>query len=160
MEHKNGVTLLLIGLGFATAYCQNSTVSSGGQANGSNGLINYSVGQTIFKAQNGTSGSVSQGVQQAFEISQVLGLDEATGINLLMSVYPNPATDVLILQIEQYSLEQLSYSLFDLSGRVLEERKVQSNQTNINVNGLPSSTYFLKVRSKNREIKNFKIIKK
>jgi hypothetical protein len=160
MEQKNGFTLLLIGLGFVTTYCQNATLSSGGEAYGSNGLISYSVGQTVFKAQNGSDGSVLQGVQQAFEISQILGLDEAIGINLLMSVYPNPATDVLTLQVEKYSLDQLSYSLFDLSGRLLEENKVQNNQTNIDLNGLSSSVYFLKVKSKNREIKNFKILKK
>lgn len=160
MEQKNGFTLLLIGLGFVTAYSQNATLSSGGEAYGSNGLISYSVGQTVFKAQNGSNGSVLQGVQQAFEISVILGLDEAIGINLLMSVYPNPAIDVLTLQVEQYSLDQLSYFLFDLSGRLLEEKKVQNNQTNIDLNGLPSSVYLLKIKSKNREIKNFKIVKK
>lgn len=160
MEQKNGFTLLLIGLGFVTAYSQNATLSSGGEAYGSNGLISYSVGQTVFKAQNGSNGSVLQGVQQAFEISVILGLDEAIGINLLMSLYPNPAIDVLTLQVEQYSLDQLSYFLFDLSGRLLEEKKVQNNQTNIDLNGLPSSVYLLKIKSKNREIKNFKIVKK
>jgi hypothetical protein len=160
MKHKKGGTLLLLGLAFATSYSQSATLPVGGEAYGSNGEISYSVGQTVYTSQIGTNGSVSQGVQQAFEISEVLGLEEATGINLLLSVYPNPATDNLTLQVEHYSLDQLSYSFYDLNGRLLAENKIVSNQTTITVSGFPSSTYILKVESKNREIKNFKIIKR
>jgi len=160
MKQKTGALLLLLSLGPTSVYCQNATTTIGGEAYGNNGVVSYSIGQTVYSSQIGTDGSVSQGVQQAFEISQVLSLEEASGINLLMSVYPNPTTNTLTLQVEKYSLEQLSYSFFDLNGRLLDEKKVLENQTIINVNGLPSSIYFLKVKSKNREIKNFKIIKK
>jgi hypothetical protein len=160
MKHKMGAFLLLLSLGPASAYCQNATSTVGGEAYGNNGVASYSIGQTVYTSQIGTNGSVSQGVQQAFEISQVLGLEEASGINLLMSVYPNPATNNLTLQVENYPLEQLTYTFYDSNGRVLEEKAVVSIQTNINVNGIPSSIYFLKVNSKNKEIKIFKIIKK
>lgn len=160
MKHKTRALLLMLSLGPASVYCQNATATIGGEAYGNNGVVSYSIGQTVYTSQIGTNGSVSQGVQQAFEISQVLGLEEASGINLLMSVYPNPVADNLTLQVENYPLEQLTYSFYDSNGRILEEKAVLSIQTNINVNGLPSSIYFLKVKSKNREIKNFKIIKK
>lgn len=160
MKNKKGSILLLLGLIYGTTYCQSTTLSSGGLAYGSNGSVSYSIGQIIHESQFGKDGKVSQGIQQPFEISQVLGNHPTPGINLLMSVFPNPATEILSLQVEEYFLEELSYSFFDSNGRILDEKKILNRQTSINLTGLPSSIYFLKVKIKNKEIKNFKIIKK
>jgi len=52
---------------------------------------------TIFLT---TSHAVAQGVQQPCEISIGTGIEEVEGITLQCSVYPNPATDILMLKIE------------------------------------------------------------
>ena len=48
---------------------QQSIITSGGEATGTNGSASYSIGQLITTTTTNGTGSVSAGVQQAFEIS-------------------------------------------------------------------------------------------
>jgi hypothetical protein len=73
---------------------------------------------------------------------------------------PNPVIDNLTLKIENFKPGNLSYRLYDLNGKILENRKIQSNESVICMGNLVSSTYFLNILLDNREIKTFKIIKK
>lgn len=150
---------LLLGCGLTTVYGQDSTNASGGEASGSGGAVSYSVGQIVYTTNVGTNGSVAQGVQQPFEISVVLGLEETEGIRLNLSAYPNPATDRLILKIENYDSENLSFQLFDLNGRLLRDNKVTGSETTIAMLDYQYGVYLLKVFSHNKEIKTFKILK-
>ena len=131
----------------------------GGTTSGSGGSVSYSVGQVVYTTNSSGFGSVSQGVQQPYEISVVTGLEEAKDIILSYSAYPNPVTDYLTLKIEDYEYEKLSYKLFDSNGKLLESTKVTGNETTILMTNLIPSVYFLKVVKGNIEIKTFKIIK-
>ena len=113
----------------------------------------------MYHKHGGSNGSVAQGVQQPFEISVVTGLEEAKGINLSVSAYPNPTTDFLNLKVGNYDNTNLSYQLFDISGKLLETKKLVGNQTNIVMSNLVPATYFVKVTDGNKEVKTFKIIK-
>ena len=135
---------------------QEAIISSGGNANGSNGSSSYSVGQVVYTMVNGSNESIAQGVQQPFEISTVVGLDERT-VNLGVSVYPNPTTNYLTLTTE--SLENLSFQLYDMQGRTLDSGPVSSFSTRINVEQLPTQTYFLSVTKDSQIIKTFKVVK-
>ncbi|MEI6348446.1 MAG: T9SS type A sorting domain-containing protein [Bacteroidota bacterium] len=152
-------TLLVIALSLSTASGQNATPASGGNVTGSGGSVSYSVGQVVYTTNVGTTGSVAQGVQQPYEISIVIGLEEAKEINLMVSVYPNPTKEFLNLKVENYNVENLSYQLFDIQGRLLESKKIESKETSIVTSNLVPATYFLKVIESNREIKTFKIVK-
>jgi hypothetical protein len=75
---------------FATSgYSQESIVVAGGSGTGTGGSASYSVGQIAYTSLPGSGGSVSQGIQQPYEIA-TLGNDEFTEISLLMTAYPNP----------------------------------------------------------------------
>lgn len=159
---KFNVTLVafcLFGFG-TTVQAQNVIPTSGGNASGSEGTVSYTLGQVVYTTSTSTtSGSVAQGVQQPFEISVIAGIKEAENINLVCSVYPNPASDFLTLKVENYDTENLSYKLFDANGKLLESKKVTGNETIISMANLFSSLYFLKVIDNQKEIKTFKIIK-
>ncbi|MDA3912025.1 MAG: T9SS type A sorting domain-containing protein [Bacteroidales bacterium] len=151
--------ILLLGLGLTGLQAQEAISASGGNASGSGGTASYSVGQIVYTTNTGTNGSVAQGVQQPFEISVVTGLEEAKGINLSVSAYPNPTTDFLNLKVENYDNANLSYQLFDISGKLLETKNITGNQTSIVMSNLVPATYFVKVILGNKEVKTFKIIK-
>ena len=104
---------------------------------------------------------LKQGVQQPYEISVISGIEQAKDINLICTAYPNPTTDYLTLKVENYDNENLSYQLFDISGKLLENKELTGNETTIGMANLVSATYFLKVvhASSQQEIKTFKIIK-
>lgn len=155
-----GVAMLLtLVFSFSTVSAQESINATGGNASGSRGSVNYSVGQVVYTTNTGTNGSVAQGVQQSFEISAVTGLDEAKGITLLINVYPNPTADYLTLCIDEFNISNLSYQLFDMNGKLLQNEKITGNQTSIVMSNLTPATYFVKVIQGNKEVKIFKIIK-
>ncbi|MBI9069935.1 MAG: T9SS type A sorting domain-containing protein [Salinivirgaceae bacterium] len=138
---------------------QQAIPASGSNASGSGGTASYTIGQLVYTTNTGTTGSVAQGVQQPYEISLVSGIEQAKGINLKCSAYPNPTADFLNLNIENYNNENLSYQLFDISGNLLENKKLTSNETRIDMNNRIPAIYFLKVIDNQIEIKTFKITK-
>jgi hypothetical protein len=132
---------------------------TGGNASGSGGSASYSVGQVVYTTSNGTSGTVSQGVQQPFEISVLTGIDETKGITLLCTVHPNPTIDFLTLKVENYTTDGLTYQFYDVNGKLLDSQKMVGNETSIAMSNLVPATYFLKVIQSDKELKTFKIIK-
>ncbi|MDD4385781.1 MAG: hypothetical protein PHD06_11460, partial [Bacteroidales bacterium] len=78
-------TLLTFTFSLSTVQAQESLNATGGNASGSGGSAGYSVGQMVYTTHIGTNGSVAEGVQQPYEISIVIGIEEAKGINLLVS---------------------------------------------------------------------------
>ncbi len=162
MKYKNLKlsAVLLLGFGMTDLQAQEAIPAAGGNASGSGGSVSYSVGQVTYTTNTGTNGSVAQGVQQPYEISVVTGIEEAVGIDLICSVYPNPATHYLTLKVENYDFEKLSYQLYDMDGRLIESIKLSGNETSIDMINLDPAAYFLKVIQSNKEVKTFKIIKK
>lgn len=152
-------TTLLLGFGLTVANAQESANASGGEASGSGGTVSYSVGEIVYVTDEGSNGSIAQGVQQPFEISIVLGLEEAEGISLNLSAYPNPAIDRLTLRADHYDTSSLAYQLFDLNGRLLLQNKLTGTETGIRMLDYPYGVYLLKVLRYNKEIKTFKILK-
>ena len=131
---------------------------SGGDVIGSGGSFAFSIGQVVYTTNTGSTGSVAQGVQHAFEIFTV-GIKE-TELNFSLTAYPNPTTETLTLQISEYNDEKLAYQLFDMQGKQISNVQVTAQQTQINMNGLPSATYFIYiVNQENKKVQSFKIIK-
>ncbi len=152
-------TVLLLGLMPAGLQAQENINVTGGNASGSGGSVSYSVGQVFYTTSTGVNGSAAQGVQQPLEISVVTELEEAKGINLNLSAYPNPVTDILTLNVADFDATKLSYQLCDMSGKLLETKKLEGKQTSIVMTSLVPATYFLIVTASNKELKIFKIIK-
>jgi len=156
------IAVLLLGAGLTGLQAQEVLPATGGNASGGGGTVSYTVGQVIYTTNTGTNGSVAQGVQQPYEIFVVIGLPEVIGINLVVSAYPNPTTDNLILKTDAsvlHIIQSMYYQLFDVNGKLLESNKIESNETRIVVSSYTHATYFLKVIQGDKEVKTFKITK-
>ena len=151
--------IFLLVAGFSGIYAQEVIPASGGDASGSGGSMSYSLGQLVYTTNSETSGSVAQGVQQPYEISVITGMEEARNIELLISAFPNPVTDYLQLKIDGEIMNDLSYQLFDINGKLLELKKITGNETLISMESFMSSTYFVIVLKGMEQVKVFKIIK-
>lgn len=157
MKYKKTITIVAFLLqGLVALHAQEAVTTTGGEATGTGGTASYTVGQVTYTTQTGANGSVAQGVQQPYEISVAVGLNE-TAINLELSVYPNPTADFLILKSEE--AESLTYQLIDMQGKMIETKKVTANTTTIEMDKLANATYFLRVTKNNNSVKTFKIIK-
>ncbi len=151
--------ILFLGIGLSTIYAQQATTAAGNNALGSGGSVSYSVGQVLYTTNSGTNGSESQGVQQPYEIMVVTSLEEALGITLNFSAYPNPTTDFITLYVNNFELSTFSFQLYDISGKLLETQKVIGNTSAISMVNYVAAAYFLKVFNNSKEVKIFKIIK-
>jgi len=145
---------------------QTAIPTTGSEATGNNGTVSYTVGQLIYNQNTGINGYLIHGVQQPFEISILSGIKDIHNVDLMLTVYPNPTTDKLVLYVQDNNnVENLHYNLYDLNGVLLISEKIQSNQTIISLYKHISSNYFIKVlKSKDgvqsQVLKVFKIIKK
>lgn len=144
--------------GLQTAQAQEAVITVGSDATGSAGTVAYSIGQIVYTTNTGINGIVAQGVQQPYAISIVLGI-EHNSIQLYFTVYPNPTINFLTLNLGNADLSTLSFQLYDLSGKLIESRKIVSNTETIRMENLPSALYFLRVTNNSEELKTFKIIK-
>ena len=152
--------LLIVSMFYISViFAQEANPASGGNSTGTGGTVSYSVGQMVYTTYTGSNGSVAQGVQQPFEITVETAIDEAKDITLSCNVYPNPTTDILNLNISNFSLSNVQYYLYDLNGRVLKSDKVEKAITSISMENLKISSYFLKITQGNMLVKTFKIIK-
>ncbi len=156
----NLLLTIAISISFISLHAQNSTQTSGGNATGNGGTVSYTVGQVVYNTHSATNGSVSEGVQQAYEISVILGIDEPE-ISLNISAFPNPATDFLILKIVDDAFHEMEYSLtlYNIYGQVIMKQLIIANETKIELAALRDATYFLNVKSGILDVKTFKIIK-
>jgi hypothetical protein len=150
---------------FAVVICLTSSIqaqtsvnASGGDASGSGGTVSYSVGQTAYTTHSGSGGSIAQGVQHAYIISPV-GINE-TDFESSLRVFPNPTTDILLLEIHSDNFGTLRYELLDLQGKVLIRGDVLEQHTTIDMSVFPAASYLLYVvNEQNKQIQSFKIIK-
>jgi hypothetical protein len=158
MKTTTMMFLLLLYVFATKAQAQQSANTSGGNATGTGGTVSYSVGQIDYNSTSGTGGTVSQGGQQPYEII-TLGTNDFLNIKLTMIVYPNPTTSMVNLKIEDYALDNLIYTLFDMQGRQIESKKINQDETQIQMESLASAIYFINVLENNKILKTFKIIK-
>lgn len=137
---------------------QQSINSSGGNGSGTGGSFSYTVGQIDYVAATGTNGSISHGVQQPFEFF-TLGTNDYPTILLQAVVYPNPTTENVSLVVSNYSLENLKFELYDISGKIILNQKITTSEILISMGNLSTGSYFIAVNENNKKLKTFKIIK-
>jgi hypothetical protein len=143
---------------FLKGNAQQSINAGGGDATGSNGKVSFTIGQIDYVTATGSGGSVSQGVQQPFEIF-TLGTDDIPEIKLEFSIYPNPTTDLLYIKNGNNDLK-FKYQLFDISGKLIFTSFTSVQEDQINMTSYQAGTYILVIQSDNNLTKSFKILKK
>jgi hypothetical protein len=155
--------LLLLSIGLTGLKAQESIVAAGSNAYGHGGSVAFTVGQIVYSAYKGPKYSEIQGVQQPYDISVELDTEGTYNIELTCSAYPNPVVDILTLNIPNFINENISYTLTDVTGKLLTSGIVTIKKTLISMSEYVAATYYLKVvQEKNgslpRETKVFKII--
>ena len=149
---------ILLSIGFSPGFAQQAVTASGGNATGSGGQAAYSIGQVAYTTNSNSTTTISQGVQQAYEIISVDLKEEEQGA--LITLFPNPTQEGITLEVKQLANEQLIYSVFDMQGKFLQTDKVRAAQTNILLKECTPGIYFIQINnSENKKIQSFKIIK-
>lgn len=83
---------------------------------------------------------------QGFTIDYVAGFVGVEDRECGLSVYPNPATDNVLIQSD---IPLVSVTLCDVTGRVLHRDLVNDSQCSLSVSDLPAGVYMLRVQTEN-----------
>ncbi len=84
-----------------------------------------------------------------FLYDETVGLKDSDFSQEALHIYPNPASDLLYINLPDHSGGvNLQVELYDASGRLAIQQVLQNNQ--LDVSGLPGGIYFLKLRSSGR----------
>jgi hypothetical protein len=161
MTKNKSRTILYLTAGLSWAnftQAQESANASAGDATGSGGTAAYSIGQVVYTTNTGSSGSLAQGVQHAYQIFPVGNVEPTLIVSL--KAFPNPTMGNLTLQISDFSNEKLFYQVYDVQGKQLINGQIKTRQTELNTSSLPPATYFINVlNQENKKLQTFKIIK-
>jgi hypothetical protein len=151
--YKYVFLFLLIILNNAQSEAQITNNASGNDLSNQYGSINYSIGE-IFYIQKGAQQTSSEGVQNGNTINPVKSKS-----NIKVSVYPNPTSDFIHLNLKSGFSNNIFYKLYNNVGIELLNGSVQNISSQISLTQLPASIYLLKVFMEQQEIENIKIIK-
>lgn len=152
------IPICLIIIAASGLRAQEVVLTAGGEAYGEEGSASYSIGQVFYQHYSGASGQVAEGIQQPYEVFTVTGLKPGTGLSL--KVYPNPASDELRIQADGVRFGELTARLFDLQGRLLEDRVFTNSEMSMMLGAYPSGAYLLRVSRLGEEVSVFKVLKK
>ena len=136
---------------------QKNTVTTGGEIKNNTGSVSFSIGLIDFKSFNNGTASISQGVQQTYQVQTTPIGEDLTHIKL--NVFPNPTSSQVQLSIEDKKSMKHQYTLSTLDGKLLRSAKINSPLTTIDLLSYPESNYVLTVYYKNQIIKSFNILK-
>ena len=148
--------LFFVMLGIA-ASAQSDIVPTGGTATGNGGTVTYTIGQIAVQSYGEGGTTISEGVQQPYEI-QTIGIDNYLGITLNAMVYPNPTLGNVQLTMNNVQLEG-EVRVFDTNGKFLFSKKIEGETTVIPMAELATGTYFVNVLNGTQVLKSFKVVK-
>lgn len=137
-------------------YAQESVNAAGGDATGAGGSASYSIGQPFAAYYSSSSGSVSEGVQHAYEVF-LTDVKEELSWNAEVNLFPNPTTNLISIELTQPTAYR--YQLYSLDGKLLQDKEVTDRRTEVNMQDYPAATYLLKIMNSEGKFQTYKIVK-
>ncbi len=61
-----------------------------------------------------------------------------------VSLFPNPAVDILNIRFDRYSNELIEMEMYDLTGKIVKKELLTNSQSAINIEELQNGVYFVK----------------
>ena len=147
--------LLLFVAGSATA--QKVVSASGGTATVAGTQVSWTIGEPITATVSDGNNILTQGFQQSK--LTVTAIDDIQISGVEIKVYPNPTSDYVTVHFSKV-MEKPVYLLFDFSGRLIEQKNIESNDAKIDMTGYAGGSYILKLNSGQQPLQSFKIIKR
>ena len=151
---------ILIGFALVCFFLQSEAQqvigAAGTTSTTSGGSVSYTVGEIAIQTTETSSGTASEGVQQAYEIYKVGVTELALGSSI--NVYPNPTNGQLTLNTKNLN-KNLAYELYDSQGKLIRECASFSDGHTLSISEFTNAVYYLKISSDNQPIQTFKIIK-
>lgn len=157
MNRKLLFTLLLSVLCIGAMAQPHEVVSaSGASFKQSTGYLTHTIGEVVTQTLTVTGQTLSQGfLQTGLPKSWAVTVEDRP--DFAMSVFPNPVHSQLVMQVEL--LQDMQYTLHDVTGVLIERGLVLNERTEIDFSYLSPAVYILRVFDNNQQIRIFQIVK-
>ena len=136
---------------------QQVVATAGSTLGNANGSISYTIGEGVAQTLTKGGKTITQGFHQT--TMSVTMVSELKDLDFSISVFPNPTSDELTLKLNKENVSGLQYLLFDINGKLIFQKNLESNETEVPVHQLAIGFYIIKVQAGTKELKTFKIIK-
>ena len=112
-----------------------------------NSTYPYVVGPTFYGIY--TQGKVANITETTTVYTSSIGFSEAEFGDLNLSIFPNPASDLIAIQIQELVKDDLRVSLLDLSGRVVKKATIKKGSTiaYFDVQTVYEGTYIVQIQN-------------
>ena len=163
---KSFKPLLLFMLLGSISYGQNiapQSLNSGGtKATQTNGSLSFIIGELVVLSQSDSQGNPFSGGFTTCATLTTVNIQEAETTVLDVKVYPNPTMELVNIQINHCSIDQVEITIADIQGKEIYIGKYAgiSNVIGINTATYAAGTYILTIKKRNNQVLGkYKIIK-
>lgn len=139
-------------------YAQEVISTAGSHDVGNTVQVSWTVGEPVIETGLNGQYYLTQGMHQGNMV--VTAISSIANLDFEIKAYPNPVSNQLKLNVKTSNLEGLNYGLYNEKGQLLVSGKVESELTVIPMDKYSPSSFLLRVRSDESELKLFKIIKR
>ena len=103
-------------------------------------------------------------VTGAYDIGQLIvpyGVDVPHYVDVTsnVSLFPNPTSDKVYLQMNMDNIDNCLYYLYDILGREIQNSMITSFKTELNLESFEPGIYILRIIKEKVQVEEFKIIK-
>ena len=115
-------------------------------------FISFTIGEPVAGTVSGDNRILNQGFQQS-DLTIRVATDEVPQELLSAKVFPNPAKDELIVELENATESDLTLKLYNVSGQLLLYKKTKTSKgelIRLNVTEFPNGAYFLSISQPNK----------
>jgi hypothetical protein len=156
IQHTMKMTFIPLVFFTSAVMAQERATSAGGEVSNSTGSVSYSIGLPDYVNSTSADGSITQGVQQPYELF-ALGVEnwDAT-VNIV--VFPNPTTGFITVTIDN-SLENVAYTLTDLNGKIVKMGTLQGAASMIDLSEIAASNYYLNIQVAEQLVRSYQLVK-
>lgn len=148
-------TIVLFSFFASSAVTAQEVISTQGDSySNASGNIDFTIGEVIIATATDGTNDLTQGFHQTNW--NFLGVEDFAP-NYEATIFPNPTSEVL--NIRTSTFENVTYSLYDVQGKLVLQDILSAEQTPIQVSQLAPGNYSLTLNNEKENLKTFKLVK-
>lgn len=157
-----GAAMLMGTMSYAQSIAPQSVNSGGTKMTQANSSLTFTVGELVVLSQTDSDGNSLGGGFTAGATLTTVSIQETDAAILDVKVYPNPTTELVNIQINHSTIDQVVVTISDLQGKEVYSGKYAgiSNVIGINTASYATGNYLLTLKNVNNQVLGtYKIIK-
>jgi hypothetical protein len=156
MKSSKGILFLLFLICYMNLQAQQVVATTGAFFQNTNGSMEYTLGESVITTLSFTDKILTQGFHQS-RIT-VTAIEDLTVSTFDIQVYPNPASEYIVIRINTELPGKLHLYLYDINSKLLVNKKIENLETIIPFKEYPPAIYLLRIIA-GKETRTYQIIK-